>query len=110
MVLNLQVLRSVGAGGGEHSGVNINLTERQPVTPEISFSEENSRQLWAQPGNLANLEIKCLLCVITKAGPVFKNISGGVAGITVGVDVIQGSEVADRNGEPPVVSPDYRYF
>ena len=30
-----------------------------------------------------------------KAGPVFKNISGGVAGITVGVDVIQGSEVAD---------------
>ena len=38
--------------------MDINLTERQPVTPEISFSEENSRQLWAQAGNLANLEIK----------------------------------------------------
>ena len=37
---------------------------------------------------------------------MFKNISGGVAGITVGVDVVQGSEVADRDGEPSVVCPD----
>ena len=41
---------------------------------------------------------------------MFKNISGGVAGITVGVDVVQGSEVADRDGEPPVVGPDDGYF
>ena len=41
-------------------------------------------------GNLASL-------CNNKAGPVSENISGGVAGITVGVDVIQGSEVADRD-------------
>ena len=34
VVLDLQVLRGVRAGGGEDPGVNINLTERQPVTPE----------------------------------------------------------------------------
>ena len=42
VVLHLQVLRGVRAGGGEHSGVNINLTERQPVTPETI---PNYRQL-----------------------------------------------------------------
>ena len=52
VVLHLQVLRGVRAGGGEHSGVNINLTERQPVTPEtipvrkITDNCRPSRVIW----------------------------------------------------------------
>ena len=91
VVLDLQVLRGVRAGGGEDTGVYFNLTERQPVTPEIipvriiAANCGPSRVIWQILGQ-----------IITRAGPVFENISGGVAGITVGVDVVQGSEVADR--------------
>ena len=42
--------------------------------------------------------------------PVLKNISGGVAGVTVGVDVLQGTEVTHGEGEPAVVGPDDGYF
>ena len=54
VVLHLQVLRGVRAGGGEHSGVNINLTEGQPVTPgnitilvkKIAGNCRPSRVIW----------------------------------------------------------------
>ena len=36
VVLDLKVLGSLWAGAGEHPGVDINLTERQVVTPETN--------------------------------------------------------------------------
>ena len=42
--------------------------------------------------------------------PIFKNIRGGVAGVTVCVYVLQGPEVADGEGEPAVVCPDDGYL